>query len=163
MVTFEGLYGRTCRSLICWDDIGERKLLGHKLVQLTVEKVTLIKERLKAAQTKWKSYANNRRRDLEFEVGDHDFLKVLPMKSMMRFARKRKLNPLFVGPFEILERVGTLASKMDLPPSLSKIHNVFHVSTLRKYVFDPSHIVELEPIQISEYLTYEEYQFRMWL
>ena len=93
---------------------------------------------------------------MEFEVGDHDFLKVLPMKSMMRFARKRKLNPLFVGPFEILERVGTLAYKMDLPPSLSKIHNVFHVSTLRKYVFDPSHIVELKAIQISKDLTHEE-------
>ena len=68
-----------------------------------------------------------------------------------------------MGPFEILERVGTLAFKVVLPPRLSKIHNVFHVSTLRKYVFNPSHIVELEPIQISEYLTYEEYQFRMWL
>ena len=147
MVTFEGLYGRTCRSLICWDDIGERKLLGPELVQLTVEKVVLIKERLKAAQSKHKSYADNRRRDLEFEVGDHDFLKVLPMKSMMRFARKRKLNPLFVGPFEILERVGTLAYKVALPPSLSKVHNVFHVSTLRKYIYDPSHVVELEPIQ----------------
>ncbi|KAL6321193.1 hypothetical protein AAG906_015537 [Vitis piasezkii] len=142
MVPFEGLYGRTCRSLICWDDIGERKLLGPKLVQLTVEKVALIKERLKAAQSRWKS--------------DHDFLKVLPMKSMMRFARKRKLNPLFVGPFEILDRVDTLAYKMDLPPNLSKIHNVFHVSTLRKYVFDPSHIVELKAIQISKDLTHEE-------
>ena len=78
------------------------------------------------------------------------------MKSVMRFRRKRKLSPRFVGPFEILERVGTLAYKVALPPSLSKIHNVFHILTLRKYVFYPSHIVELEPIQISEDLTYEE-------
>ncbi|RVW24076.1 Transposon Ty3-G Gag-Pol polyprotein [Vitis vinifera] len=128
MAPFEALYGRKCRSPICWNDVGERKLLGPELVQ----------------------------RDLEFEVGDHVFLKVSPMKSVMRFGRKGKLSPRFVGPFEILERVGTLAYKVALPPSLSKVHNVFHVSTLRKYVFDPSHVVELEPIQISEDLTYEE-------
>ena len=156
MAPFEGLYGRKCRSPICWDDIGERKLLGPKLVQLTVEKIALIKERLKTAQSRQKSYVDNCRRDLEFEVGDHVFLKVSPMKSVMRFGKKGKLSPRFVGPFEILERVGTLAYKVALPPSLSKIHNVFHVSTLRKYVFNPSHIVKLEPIQISEDLTYEE-------
>ena len=78
------------------------------------------------------------------------------MKSVMRFGEKGKLSPRFVGPFEILEIVGTLAYKVALPLSLSKIHNVFHVSTLRKYFFYPSHIVKLEPIQISEDLTYEE-------
>nr|CAN77179.1 hypothetical protein VITISV_006672 [Vitis vinifera] len=156
MLPFEALYGRKCRSPICWNDVGERKLLGPELVQLIVEKVALIKERLKAAQSRHKSYANHRRRDLEFEVGDHVFLKVSPMKSVMRFGRKEKLSPRFVGSFEILERVGTLAYKVALPPSLSKIHNVFHVSTLRKYIYNPSHVVELEPIQISEDLTYEE-------
>ena len=89
-------------------------------------------------------------------MGDHVFLKVSPMKSVMRFGRKGKLSPRFVGPFEILEKVGALAYKVALPPSLSKIHNVFHVSSLRKYVFYPSHVVELEPIQISEDLTYKE-------
>ena len=79
-------------------------------------------------------------------MGDHVFLKVSPMKSVMRFGRKGKLSPRFVGPFEILERVGTLSYKVVLPPSLFKIHNVFHVSTLRKYVFYSSHVVELEPI-----------------
>ncbi|RVW31995.1 Transposon Tf2-12 polyprotein [Vitis vinifera] len=148
MILFEALYGRKCRSPVCLDDVGEKKLLGPELVQLTVEKVSLIKERLKATQSRQKSYANNRRRDLEFEVGDHVFLKVSPMKFIMRFGRKGKLNPRFVGPFEVLERIGTLAYKVALPPSLSKIHNVFHVSTLRKYIYDPSHVVELEPIQI---------------
>ena len=89
-------------------------------------------------------------------MGDHVFLKVSPMKYVMRFWRKGKLSPQFLGPFEILERVGTLGYKVALPRSLSKIHNVFHVSTLRKYVFDASHVVELEPIQIYEDLTYEE-------
>ena len=78
------------------------------------------------------------------------------MKSIIRFGKKEKLSPCFVGPFEVLGRVGTLAYKVALTPSLSKIHNVFRVSTLRKYIYDPSHVVELEPIQISEDLTYEE-------
>ncbi|RVW50103.1 Retrovirus-related Pol polyprotein from transposon gypsy [Vitis vinifera] len=142
--------------LFVGDDVGEKKLLGPELVQLTVEKVSLIKERLKTAQSRQKSYADNRRRDLEFEVGDHVFLKVSPMKSIMRFWKKGKYGPHFVRPFKVLERVGTLAYKVALPPSLSKIHNVFHVSTLRKYIYDPSHVVELEPIQISKDLTYEE-------
>ena len=133
MAPFEGLYGRKCRSLICWDDVGEKKLLRLELVQLTVENVALIKEILKATQSRQKSYADNRKRDLEFEVGDHVFLKVSPMKSVMRFGRKGKFSSRFVGPFKILERVGTLAYKVALPLSLSKIHNVFHVSTLRKY------------------------------
>ena len=89
-------------------------------------------------------------------MGNHVFLKVSPMKSIMRFGRKWKLGPCFVGPFEVLERVGTLAYKVVLPPSLSKIYNVFHVSTLRKYIYDSSHVVELEPVQISKDLTYEE-------
>ena len=156
MAPFEGLYGKRCRSPVCWDDVGERKLLGSELVQLAVEKIALIKERLKTAQRRQKRYADNCKKDLEFEVGDHVFLKVSPMKSVMRFGRKGKPSPRFVGPFEILEKVGTLVYKVALPSGLSKIHNLFHVSTLRKYVFDPFHVVELEPIQISMDLTYEE-------
>ena len=87
-------------------------------MQLTIEKVSLIKKKLKATQSKQKSYADNRRRNLEFEVGDHVFLKVSPMKSIMRFGRKGKLNPCFMGPFEVLERVGTLAYKVVLPSNL---------------------------------------------
>ena len=132
-----------CRSPICWDDVGERKILGPKLVQLTVEKMALIKERLKTVQSRQKSYADNRRRDLEFEVGDHIFLKVSPMNPVMRFGSKCKLSPRFVGPFEILERVGPMAYEVALLLSMSKVQNVFHVLTLRKYVFDPSHVVPI--------------------
>ena len=134
MAPFEALYGRKCRSPICWNDVGERKLLGPKLVQLTVENFALIKKILKTTQSKQKSYTDNRRRNLEFKVGDNVFLKVLPMKSMMRFGRKGKLSPRFMGPFEILERVGTLAYKVALPPSLSKIHNVF--TTIKLIISD---------------------------
>ena len=84
------------------------------------------------------------------------FLKVSPMKLVMRFGSKGKLSPHFVGPFEILKRVGPMTYRVALPPSMSKVHNVFHVSTMRKYIFYPSHVVELEPIQIFEDLTYEE-------
>ncbi|KAL6316117.1 hypothetical protein AAG906_015947 [Vitis piasezkii] len=112
MTPFEALYGRKCRSPICWNDVGERKLLGPELVQLTVEKVALIKERLKATQSRHKS-------------GDHVFLKVSPMKSVMRFGRKGKLSPRFVGPFEILERVGTLAYKVALPQACLKFTMCF--------------------------------------
>ena len=121
-----------------------------------VEKVALIKEILKTAQSRQKSYTDNHRRDLEFDVHDHVFLKVSLMTSVMRFGRKGKLSPQFVGPFKILERVGTLAYKVALPPSLFKIHNVFHVLSLMKYVFCPSYIVELEPNKIYEDFTYEE-------
>ena len=110
-------------------------------MQLTVEKIALIKERLKAAQSRQKNYVDNRRRDLEFEVSDHVFLKVSPMKSVMRFGRKGKLNPLCVVPFEILGRVGLVAYRVVLPPSLSKVHNVFHILTFRRYVFYPSHMI----------------------
>ena len=161
MTPFEGLYGRRCRSHVCWDDVEERKLLGPELMQLIVEKTTLIKDGLKAAQSRQKSYADNRRRDLEFEVGDHVFLKVSPMKYVMRFGRKGKLSPCFMGPSEILGRVGLVAYRVALPPSLSKVHNVFHILTLRKYVFYPSHVVESKPIQISEDLTYEEVPIRI--
>ena len=113
MAHFEALYGRRCRYPVCWDDVGEKKLLGPELEQLIVEKVSLIKERLKAAQSRQKSYVDNRRQDLEFEVGDHVFLKVSPMKSIMSFEIKKKLNPRFVGPFEVLERVGTFGLRSE--------------------------------------------------
>ena len=89
-------------------------------------------------------------------MGDHVFLKVSPWKGITRFGHKGKLSPRYIGPFEILERVGLVAYRITLPPTLSKIHNVFHVSSLRKYIPDPSHILDFQPIQIQEDLTYDE-------
>ncbi|KAL4016922.1 hypothetical protein IC575_024593 [Cucumis melo] len=108
------------------------------------------------AQSRQKSYADVRRKDLEFEVGDMVFLKVAPMKGVLRFEKKGKLSPRFVGPFEILERIDPVAYRLALPPSLSAVHGVFHVSMLRKHVPDPTHVVGFEPLQISENLSYEE-------
>jgi hypothetical protein len=156
MAPYEALYGRRCRSPICWDEVGERKILGPEIVLKTCEKIELIRERLRVAQSRQKSYADTRRRDLEFEIGDMLFIRVAPMKGVMRFGKKGKLKPRYVGPFEILERVGPVAYKLALPPALSGIHNVFHISMLRRYVSDPSHILSYEPLQVQEDLSYEE-------
>ncbi|KAL0539783.1 hypothetical protein IC582_024001 [Cucumis melo] len=108
------------------------------------------------AQSRQKSYADVRRKDLEFEVGDMVFLKVAPMKGVLRFEKKGKLSPRFVGPFEILERIGPVAYRLALPPFFSAVQDVFHVSMLRRYVIEPTHVVDFEPLQISENLSYEE-------
>ena len=142
MAPYEALYGRKCRSPLCWDEVGESRLVGPEIIQITTEKIRLIRERIQTAQSRQKSYADRRRRDLEFAVGDHVFLKVSPWKGITRFGHKGKLSPRYIGPFEILERVGLVAYRIALPPALSKIHNVFHVSSLRKYIPDPSHILD---------------------
>ncbi|KAL0534150.1 hypothetical protein IC582_028434 [Cucumis melo] len=156
MAPFEALYGKCCRSPVCWGEVGEQRLMGPELVQSTNEAIQKIRSRMHTAQSRHKSYADVRRKDLEFEVGDKVFLKVAPMKGVLRFARRGKLSPRFVGPFEILERIGPVAYRLALPPSLSTVHDVFHVSMLRKYVPDPSHVVDYEPLEIDENLSYVE-------
>ncbi|KAL0562094.1 hypothetical protein IC582_002544 [Cucumis melo] len=156
MAPFEALYGKCCRSPVCWDEVGEQRLMGPELVQSTNEAVQKIRSRMHTAQSRQKSYADVRRKDLEFEVGDKVFLKVAPIRGVVRFERRGKLSPRFVGPFEILERIGPVAYRLALPPSLSTVHDVFHVSMLRKYVSDPSHVVDYEPLEIDENLSYVE-------
>ena len=121
-----------------------------------MEKIATIHQRLLATQSHQKSYADNRRRDLKFQVGDKVFLKVSPWKGVIRFGKKRKLSPCFMGPFEVLERVGAVAYRLALPPRLAEVHNVFHVSMLRKYVQSPSHVIDYEPLVVREDMTYEE-------
>ncbi|XP_017976429.1 PREDICTED: uncharacterized protein LOC108661944 [Theobroma cacao] len=111
---------------------------------------------MSTAQSRQKSYVDNRRRDLEFQVQDHVFLKVSSTKGVMRFGKKGKLSPRYIGPFEILERVGVVAYRLAVQPDLSNIHPVFHVSMLRKYNPDPSHVIQYENIQLQDDLTYEE-------
>ena len=111
---------------------------------------------MRTAQSRQKSYADSRRRSLEFEVGDKVFLKVAPMKGVLRFGRKGKLSPRFIGPFEIFERIGPVAYRLALPPSLSTVHNVFHVSVLHKYMANPTHVIEYEALEVAEDLSYEE-------
>ncbi|XP_052189880.1 uncharacterized protein LOC127799697 [Diospyros lotus] len=156
MAPFEALYGRPCRSPLCWTETGERALLGPELVEQTTEKIQLIRARMKAAQDRQKSYADRRRRDLEFDVGDHVFLRVMPMRGVRRFGVSGKLSPRYVGPFEILERVGSLAYRLALPPQLAHVHDVFHVSMLRKYVADPGHVIDYHPLVVQEDSSYIE-------
>jgi hypothetical protein len=156
MAPFEALYGRRCRSPIGWFEAGEAKLVGPELIQDAIEKVKLIRDRLVTAQSRQKSYSDRRRRPLEFTVGDHVFLRVSPMKGVLRFGKKGKLSPRFIGPFEILERVGPLAYRLALPPDLSGVHPVFHISMLRKYLYDPSHVISHKDIQLDENLSYTE-------
>ncbi|KAA0067940.1 pol protein [Cucumis melo var. makuwa] len=156
MAPFEALYGKCCRSPVCWGEVGEQRMLRPELVQTTNAAIQKIRARMLTAQSRQKSYADVRRKDLEFEVGDMVFLKVAPMKGVLRFEKKGKLSPRFVGPFEILERIGPVAYRLALPPSFSTVHDVFHVSMLRRYVADPTHVVDFEPLQMSENLSYEE-------
>ncbi|KZV21106.1 Retrotransposon protein, Ty3-gypsy subclass [Dorcoceras hygrometricum] len=156
MAPYEALYGRKYRSSIHWDDVGERTEIGPDIVEQTAEAIKRIREQMKTAQSRQKSYADSHRRDLNFEVGDHVFLKISPMKGVLRFGREGKLSPRFIGPFQILERIGTLAYRLALPPEISAVHNVFHISALRNYIANPSHVLRYEPIQLSSDLTYEE-------
>ena len=115
-----------------------------------------IQQRLLTAQSRQKSYADRRRQPLEFEAGDHVFLKVMPKRGVIRFNKRGKLSLRYIGPFEILERVGTVAYRLALPPSLSGVHKVFHVFMLRKYTPDPAHIVDWGEIVIDADGTFEE-------
>ncbi|KAK6160920.1 hypothetical protein DH2020_004301 [Rehmannia glutinosa] len=126
MAPYEALYRRKCRSPVHWDE------------------------------SRQKSYSDQRRRMLEFSIGDQVFLKVAPMKGVMQFGKKGKLSPRYIGPFHITERIGGVAYRLDLPTSLAQVHNIFHVSMLRKYVANPSHILKKEPIELKANLSYEE-------
>ncbi|GJY12996.1 putative reverse transcriptase domain-containing protein [Tanacetum coccineum] len=153
---FEALYGRKCRSPIMWAEVGEGQLIGPELVQETIEKVTHIKDRLKAARDRQKSYADKRRKPLEFSVGDYVLLKVSPWKGVVRFGKKGKLAPRFVGPFEIVEKVGPVAYRLDLPEELNGVHDTFHVSNLKKCLADPTLKVPLDEIRVDAKLNFVE-------
>ena len=150
------LYGRKCRSPIHWDEAGERSYLDPELVQETNEALEKIRARMLATQSRQKSYADLKRKSVEFQVGDHVFLRVSPMRGVKRFGVKGKLSPRFIGPFEVLDRIGEVAYRLAMLPSLSAVHNVFHVSMLRKYVSDPSHVLSYENLELDEDLSYEE-------
>ena len=153
---YEMLYGRRCRSPIHWDETGERKYLGPESVQKTNEAIEKIRARMLTAQSRQKSYADPKRRNVEFQVGDYVFLRVSPWKGVRRFGKKGKLSPRYVGPFEILEKIGQVAYRLALPPALSAVHNVFHVSALRKYIPDDTHVLSYENLELDSDLSFED-------
>ncbi|GJV25146.1 putative reverse transcriptase domain-containing protein [Tanacetum coccineum] len=153
---FEALYGRKCRSPVLWAEIEGSSLIGPELVQETTDKVVLVKEKPKAARDRQKSYVDYRRKPLEFEVGDHVLLKVTPWKGVVRFGKKGKLAPRYVGPFEILERIGLVAYRLRLPGELNSVHDTYHMSNLKKCLADASLHVPLDEIKVDKTLCFVE-------
>ncbi|GJU06850.1 putative reverse transcriptase domain-containing protein [Tanacetum coccineum] len=132
---FEALYGQKCRSPVCWAEI---------------------KQRIQAARDRQKSYADLKRKPMEFQVGDRVMLKVSPWKGVVRFGKRGKLNPRYVGPFKVLEKVGAVAYKLELPQELSRVHNTFHVSNLKKCYADEPLAVPLDGLHIDDKLYFVE-------
>ncbi|XP_019178173.1 PREDICTED: uncharacterized protein LOC109173399 [Ipomoea nil] len=161
MAPYEALYGQKCRSPLCWEDKVNSVVLGPQFLLDTAEKVKQIQSRMKAAQDRQKSYADRARRQVEFAVGDKVLLRVSPTRGVMRFGRKGKLSPRFIGPYEILERVGNLAYRLALPMEMERVHNVFHVSQLKKYVHDPTHVLPPEVIPLDDDMSYEEMSLKI--
>ncbi|GJZ45886.1 putative reverse transcriptase domain-containing protein [Tanacetum coccineum] len=153
---FEALYGRKCRMPIAWAEVGESQLIGPEIVQETTDKIVQIKERLKTTQDRQKSYADNRRKPLEFSVDDKVLLKVSPWKGVVRFGKRSKLSPRYVGPFGVVERVGPVAYRLCLPQELVGIHDTFYVMNLRKCLDDVNLHVPLEEIRIDDKLRFVE-------
>ncbi|GJZ65479.1 hypothetical protein Tco_0622175 [Tanacetum coccineum] len=153
---FEALYGRKCRSPVCWTEVGEAQILGPELIQETTEKIIQIKQRMQAAHDRQKSYADLKRKPMEFQVGDKVMLKVSPWKGVVRFGKRGKLNPRNVGPFKVLEKVGEVAYKLEIPEELSRVHNTFHVSNLKKCHADEPLAVPLDGLHLDDKLHFIE-------
>ncbi|GJS36950.1 putative reverse transcriptase domain-containing protein [Tanacetum coccineum] len=153
---FEALYGRKCHSPVCWAEVGQVQLTGPELVQETMEMIIQIKQRIQTAHDRQKSYADLKRKPMEFQVGDKVMLKVSPWKGVVRFGKRGKLNPIYVGPFKVLKKVGVVAYKLELPQELSRVHNTFHVSNLKKCYSDDPLVVLLEGLQVDEKLHFVE-------
>ncbi|GJW00938.1 hypothetical protein Tco_1556189 [Tanacetum coccineum] len=119
-----------------------------------MENIFKIRDRMQAARDRQKSYADKRRRPLEFEVGDKVMLKVAPWKGVMRFGKSGKLNPRYIGPFRIIERIGPVAYRLELPQELSQVHNVFHIFNIKKCLSDDTLVIPLEEIQLDDKLNF---------
>ena len=156
MVPYETLYRRKCRTPFCWTELSEKKIIGLDWIQEIEEKVKMIRERLKVGTNCQKSYGDMRRKDVRYEISEKMFLKVSPWKKVMRFGKNGKLSPRFIRSYEVIEKVGLVAYRLALLPKLEKIHNVFHVSMLKRNRSDPSHVVSSETIELRSDLTYEE-------
>ncbi|KAK6118822.1 hypothetical protein DH2020_047435 [Rehmannia glutinosa] len=156
MAPYEALYGRKCRSPLHWEIDDQWTPKEVDLVQEAMEKVKLIKERIHTAQSRQKSYVDKRKKDLEFEVGDEVFLRLSPRKGLTNPKKGGKLSPRYVGPYKILQRIGKLAYRLELPAPYAGMHGVFHVSRLKKYQLDPEHIITRDTLPLMENLSYTE-------
>nr|GEW19571.1 putative reverse transcriptase domain-containing protein [Tanacetum cinerariifolium] len=153
---FKALYGRKCRSLVCRVEVGDAQLIGPEIVLETTEKTIQIGKRIQAARDRQKSYVDRRRKSLEFQVGDKVMFKVSPWKGVIRFSKRGKLNPRYIGPFKVLAKVGTITYQLKLPDQLSRVHSTFYVSNLKKCFSDKSLAILLDEIQIDDKLNFIE-------
>nr|GEX41197.1 putative reverse transcriptase domain-containing protein [Tanacetum cinerariifolium] len=153
---FEALYGRKCRSPVRWTEVGKAQILGPELTQETTEKIVQIKQRMQAACDRQKSYDDLKRKPMEFYVGDKVMLNVSPWKGVIRFGKRGKLNPRYVGPFKVLERIRDVAYKLDLLEELSRVHNTFHMSNLKKCQADEPLAVPLDGLHFDDKLHFVE-------
>jgi hypothetical protein len=161
MSSFKALYGRKCMTPLYWDQTGERQLFGPEIIQEAEEQVRQIRENLRTAQSRQKSYADTRRRQLEFKEGDYVYLKVSPLRGMRRFKVKGKLSPRFIGPFLILKRVGDVSYQLELLDHLADVHDVFHVSQLKKCLRVREEQLPMEDLSVQDDLTYAEYPIKI--
>ncbi|KAK1628768.1 hypothetical protein QYE76_003083 [Lolium multiflorum] len=166
MAPFEALYGRKCRTPLNWSEVGESQVFGPDVLREAEEKVHKIREYLKTAQSRQKSYADKRRREMTFEIGDFVYLKVSPLKGMQRFQLKGKLAPRYVGPFKVLSRRGEVSYQLELPEEMAAVHNVFHISLLRKCLEVPEKTevfknIDHRSVDINTDLTYREVPIRI--
>jgi hypothetical protein len=158
---FEALYGRKCRTPLYWDQIGEKQLFGPDIIEDAEQMVQTVRENLRIAQIRQKSYADGKQRDLTFSVDDYVYLKVSPMRGIRRFNIKGKLAPLYIGPFKVLERKGEVAYRLELPTNLSGVHDVFHISQLKKCLRVPEEQAPLNGLDVQEDLTYIEHLMKI--
>ncbi|CAA7043816.1 unnamed protein product [Microthlaspi erraticum] len=155
MSPYEALYGRPCRTPLCWTQVGERSLFGRDFVEETTERIRVLKLKMKEAQDRQKSYADKHRRELEFQVGDLVYLKLITFKGKDKAAATGKLKPRYMGPYKILERIGLVAYKLELPPALVAFHPVFHVSLMKRCVTNGENVVAEPPSDLQDNLTVE--------
>ena len=161
MPPFEALCGRNCRMPVCWEEVGTRIFHGPTIIADTAVKVLQVREKLKTAQSRQKSYADNRRMKLEFQVGDGVFFKTSSMKGTIQIGQKGKLSSRYVGPFEIKSKIGDIAYWLKFASEFTGVHDVFHASMLRKYVRDLSHVIQYDEVQIKPDSTYVERPLRI--
>ncbi|GJU44481.1 putative reverse transcriptase domain-containing protein [Tanacetum coccineum] len=149
-------WDRHLPSPVCWEEVRDAQLTGPAIIHETTKKIIQIKSIIQAARDRQKSYANIRRKPMVFQVGDRVMLKVSPWKGVVRFSKRGKLNPRYVGPFTVIERVRTVVYKLELPPQLSRVHNTFHVSNLKKCLSDESLVIPLEELRVDDKLHFVE-------
>jgi hypothetical protein len=158
---FEALYGRSCRTPLSWSKLGERVIFGPDIVTEAEEKVKQTHANILTAQSCQKSYTDKRHHPLEFEVDGHVYLQVSLMKGVCRFDVKRKLAPRYIGPYPIIDKYGSLSYQMELPLKMSRVHNVFHISQLKRCLKPQTDVVIEDNIPLKSDLTYKAYQVKI--